>query len=131
MNLTDPILRHGRMQPSAAALVEGERTSTYGLLADLVLRTAGHLAALGVEAGGAPSALPACCGLPRVRAADAPAPFSADVAALLQCRPPGVPGAPHARRQLDPASLAVHRGRIRESRQPPQSDRRLHRALGG
>jgi acyl-coenzyme A synthetase/AMP-(fatty) acid ligase len=49
MNLTDPILRHGRMQPSAAALVDGERTIRYGALADLVLRTAGHLAALGIK----------------------------------------------------------------------------------
>ena len=51
MNLTDPILRHGRMQPNAPALIEGERTISYGALAGLVLRTAGHLAALGVKRG--------------------------------------------------------------------------------
>src|SRR5712691_7485900 len=51
MNLTDAILRHGRMQPSAAALVNGERTISYGALADLVLRTAGQLAVLGIRPG--------------------------------------------------------------------------------
>jgi acyl-coenzyme A synthetase/AMP-(fatty) acid ligase len=51
MNLTDPILRHGRMQPNAPALIEGERTISYGALADLVLRAAGHLAVLGVRPG--------------------------------------------------------------------------------
>jgi acyl-CoA synthetase (AMP-forming)/AMP-acid ligase II len=51
LNLTDPILRQARMQPDAAALIEGERIITYGALADLVLRTAGHLIALGVAPG--------------------------------------------------------------------------------
>src|SRR5437763_2258175 len=51
MNLTDRILRHGRMQPNAAALIEGERTISYRALAELVLRTAGHLAALGIKPG--------------------------------------------------------------------------------
>ena len=51
MNLSDPILRHGRMQSNAAALIDGERTVTYGALADLVLRTAGYLAALGIKPG--------------------------------------------------------------------------------
>src|SRR5258708_31106880 len=51
MNLTDPVLRLGRMQPNAPALIEGERTISYGALADLVLRTAGHLAVLGVRPG--------------------------------------------------------------------------------
>src|SRR5262249_13706421 len=51
MNLTDPILRHGRMQPNAAALVEGERTVSYRALAELVTRTAGYLAALGITPG--------------------------------------------------------------------------------
>jgi acyl-CoA synthetase (AMP-forming)/AMP-acid ligase II len=51
MNLTEPILRHGRMQPDAIALIERERTVTYGTLADLVLRTAAHLAALGIKQG--------------------------------------------------------------------------------
>jgi acyl-coenzyme A synthetase/AMP-(fatty) acid ligase len=51
MNLSDPILRHGRMRPNAPALIDGERVIGYGALEDLVLRTAGHLAALGVEPG--------------------------------------------------------------------------------
>jgi acyl-CoA synthetase (AMP-forming)/AMP-acid ligase II len=51
MNLTEPILRHARMQPQAPALIEGERITSYAELADLVLRTATHLAALGVRAG--------------------------------------------------------------------------------
>jgi acyl-coenzyme A synthetase/AMP-(fatty) acid ligase len=51
MNLTDPILRHARIQPHVAALVDGERTITYSALADIVLRTVGYLAALGVKKG--------------------------------------------------------------------------------
>src|SRR6266508_4246286 len=51
VNLTEPILRHARMQPDAAALIEGDRTINYAMLADHVLRTAGHLAALGVGQG--------------------------------------------------------------------------------
>lgn len=51
MNLTDPILRRARTQPHASALIDGERTITYGALADIVMRTAGHLAALGVKRG--------------------------------------------------------------------------------
>src|SRR5262249_57939419 len=51
MNLTDPIVRHGRMQPNAVALIEGERTVSYRTLAELVMRSAGHLAALGVKHG--------------------------------------------------------------------------------
>jgi len=39
------------MQPEAVALVDEERTITYGELAELVWRTAGHLAALGVRRG--------------------------------------------------------------------------------
>src|ERR1700674_5193590 len=39
------------MQPNVPALIEGERTISYGALAGLVLRTAGHLAALGVKRG--------------------------------------------------------------------------------
>ena len=51
MNLTDPILRYGRMQPTAAALLEGEETISYGTLSDVVLRTAQHLADLGIQPG--------------------------------------------------------------------------------
>ncbi len=51
MNLVDPILRHGRQQPEAVALVDEDRTLTYGELAELVWRTAGHLAQLGVRRG--------------------------------------------------------------------------------
>ena len=51
MNLTEPIFRHARRQPDAAALVDGERTITYGALGELVSRTAGHLHALGVRRG--------------------------------------------------------------------------------
>src|SRR5260370_15205958 len=51
MNLTDAILRHGRMHPNAPALIEAERTISYRALADLVLRTAGQLAVLGISPG--------------------------------------------------------------------------------
>ena len=51
MNLTDPILRHARMQPHAAALIDRERTITYSALAEIVMRTAGHLAARGIRRG--------------------------------------------------------------------------------
>jgi acyl-coenzyme A synthetase/AMP-(fatty) acid ligase len=51
MNLVDPILRHGRMQPEVPALIDEDRTITYGELTDLVWRTAGHLVALGVRRG--------------------------------------------------------------------------------
>ena len=51
MNLIEPILRHARMQPHVAALIEREQTIAYGELADRVLRTADHLAKLGVVRG--------------------------------------------------------------------------------
>jgi len=51
MNLIEPILWHAQMQPRAAALIEREQTVTYAQLADRVLRTAGHLAKLGVVRG--------------------------------------------------------------------------------
>jgi acyl-coenzyme A synthetase/AMP-(fatty) acid ligase len=51
MNLTEPILRYARLAPKQPALVDGERVITYGELAGLVLRTAGHLQALGVKPG--------------------------------------------------------------------------------
>ena len=51
MNVIEPILWHGRSQPGTIALVDEDRTITYGELAELVLRTAGHLRALGVRRG--------------------------------------------------------------------------------
>ena len=51
MNLVDAILRHARYQPAVAALIDEDRTITYGELAGLVLRTAGHLTKLGVRRG--------------------------------------------------------------------------------
>jgi acyl-coenzyme A synthetase/AMP-(fatty) acid ligase len=51
VNFVDPILRLGKLQPEAEALIDGDRTITYGELAVLVLRTSGHLASLGVKAG--------------------------------------------------------------------------------
>ena len=51
MNLTDPILRHARMQPRSVALIEREQTTTYDELADRILRTAGYLAKLGIVRG--------------------------------------------------------------------------------
>jgi len=51
VNVVDPILRHGRLQPATIALVDEDRTITYRELAELVQRTAGHLYALGVRRG--------------------------------------------------------------------------------
>jgi acyl-coenzyme A synthetase/AMP-(fatty) acid ligase len=51
VNLVDPILWHGRTQPNTVAIIDGDRTLTYGELAELVQRTAGHLCALGVRRG--------------------------------------------------------------------------------
>jgi acyl-CoA synthetase (AMP-forming)/AMP-acid ligase II len=51
MNFVEPILRLGRLQPEAEALIDGDRIVTYGELAVLVPRTSGHLAALGVKPG--------------------------------------------------------------------------------
>src|SRR5664279_5256159 len=51
MNLIEPIFWHARKQPHVAAIIERERTITYGELADRVLRTAGHLAKLGIVRG--------------------------------------------------------------------------------
>ena len=50
MNFIEPILRHAKLQPDAPAIIDDERTITYGELAPLVLRTAAHLASLGVKA---------------------------------------------------------------------------------
>jgi len=51
MNLVEPILWHGRSEPDTIALVDNDRTITYGELAKLVLRTAGYLCALGIRRG--------------------------------------------------------------------------------
>jgi acyl-coenzyme A synthetase/AMP-(fatty) acid ligase len=51
MNVVGPILHFGKTRPNAPALIEGERTISYHELAMLVARTAGHLAALGLQRG--------------------------------------------------------------------------------
>ncbi|HXQ49898.1 MAG TPA: class I adenylate-forming enzyme family protein [Stellaceae bacterium] len=51
MNLIEPILRHATLQPDVIAIIDSDRSITYGELAPLVLCTASHLAAHGVEAG--------------------------------------------------------------------------------
>jgi acyl-coenzyme A synthetase/AMP-(fatty) acid ligase len=51
MNVAGRILHFGKTRSFAAALVEGERTITYGELAAMVRRTAVHLAALGLQRG--------------------------------------------------------------------------------
>ncbi len=51
MNLVQPIINHARSRPDALALVEGDRAIRYAELAELVLRTASRLSALGVSAG--------------------------------------------------------------------------------
>jgi acyl-CoA synthetase (AMP-forming)/AMP-acid ligase II len=51
VNIVRPILRHAWTQPDRSALVRGERTISYRELGDLVMRTAGRLAALGLTPG--------------------------------------------------------------------------------
>jgi acyl-CoA synthetase (AMP-forming)/AMP-acid ligase II len=51
VNLVEPIIHHAARQPDALALVEGQQRIAYRELAALLLRTAGHLAALGVVSG--------------------------------------------------------------------------------
>jgi acyl-coenzyme A synthetase/AMP-(fatty) acid ligase len=51
VNVIEPILRHGRTAPATVALIDEDRTITYGELLGLVQRTAGHLSALGVQRG--------------------------------------------------------------------------------
>lgn len=51
MNIVGPILHFAQTRENAPALVEGTRTITYGELAKLVRRTAGHLAAQGLRRG--------------------------------------------------------------------------------
>lgn len=51
MNMVGPILHFGKTRANVSALVEGERTVTYGELAGLVRRTACQLAAHGLRRG--------------------------------------------------------------------------------
>jgi acyl-coenzyme A synthetase/AMP-(fatty) acid ligase len=51
MSVVGPVLHFGMTRRNAPALVEGERTITYGELADLIRRTAGHLVAQGLRPG--------------------------------------------------------------------------------
>jgi len=51
MNLIQPILNYAKTRPDAPALVDGEHEIRYGELAWLILRTAAHLAALGIAPG--------------------------------------------------------------------------------
>lgn len=51
MNLIQPIINHAKIRPDALALVDGDREIRFDELADLTLRTASHLAALGVVPG--------------------------------------------------------------------------------
>jgi long-chain acyl-CoA synthetase len=51
MNVIRPVLHFGTTRQNAPALVEGDRTITYGELAGLVRRTASHLGAHGLRRG--------------------------------------------------------------------------------
>ena len=51
MNIAGPILHFGQTRRNATALVDGERTITYGELAEVVRRRASHLASCGVRHG--------------------------------------------------------------------------------
>jgi acyl-coenzyme A synthetase/AMP-(fatty) acid ligase len=51
MNVVGSVLHFGKTRPSAPALIEDERTITYGELAGLVRRTASHLVARGFRPG--------------------------------------------------------------------------------
>ncbi|MGA2215456.1 MAG: class I adenylate-forming enzyme family protein, partial [Bryobacteraceae bacterium] len=51
MNVVSPVLHFGKTRQNAPALVEGDRILTYGELAGLVRRTAGHLGARGLRHG--------------------------------------------------------------------------------
>jgi acyl-coenzyme A synthetase/AMP-(fatty) acid ligase len=51
MNVIGGVLHFGKTRQDAPALIEGDRTITYGELAELVRRTACHLAALGLRRG--------------------------------------------------------------------------------
>lgn len=51
MNITTALAHFGRTRAGVAALVEGERSVTYGELSTRIRRTATHLAGLGLEQG--------------------------------------------------------------------------------
>lgn len=51
LNVADGIFHNARRRPSHPAIVDGARTLTYEHLAELVSRTAGHLAVIGIEPG--------------------------------------------------------------------------------
>ena len=51
MNVVGPVLHFGRTRQNEAALVEGDRTITYGELAGLICRTASHLQTHGFKRG--------------------------------------------------------------------------------
>jgi len=51
VNVLNALLHFGRTRPEAAALVEGGRSLTYAQLSEQVLRTATHLASLGIHRG--------------------------------------------------------------------------------
>jgi acyl-CoA synthetase (AMP-forming)/AMP-acid ligase II len=51
LNVADGIFHNARRRPTHPAIVDGARTVTYGELADLIARSAGHLAELSVKPG--------------------------------------------------------------------------------
>src|SRR3974390_3226891 len=51
MNIVSAILNHARTRPAAPALAEIDRDIDYRQLALIVMRTAGHLHALGIGSG--------------------------------------------------------------------------------
>ena len=51
MNFAKVILNHARGRAASEAIVDGDRTVTYGEMADAARRTAAHLHALGVRPG--------------------------------------------------------------------------------
>ena len=50
-NVADAIFHNARRRPSHPAIVDGDRTIAYAELANLVLRTAGHLKEIGARPG--------------------------------------------------------------------------------
>jgi acyl-coenzyme A synthetase/AMP-(fatty) acid ligase len=51
MNFVAPILQHALATPAASAIIENDRTISYGELAGFIRRTAGHLRNLGIAVG--------------------------------------------------------------------------------
>ncbi|MHA1567301.1 MAG: AMP-binding protein, partial [Alphaproteobacteria bacterium] len=51
MNLCDVFAYHARKQPDVAALIDGERTISFGELDELIGRTAAHLIGIGLRPG--------------------------------------------------------------------------------